>query len=388
MPELDDLHRLAPSIDHDAAVAIFRRRRSRDRLVRRAALGLAAGALLVVGSIVMVASLREDGEAVVAGPSQDGASVGFKVLSVAEAVDDMGTLRAATDRPEFDALWAQSGSDQVPPQIDFDTVVVVSITIPDDACPPELTAFQRELDTITPVFLEPQGGCVEPLIPKTYVVALSRTSFDTRFTLRLPGQNTYGFGEQRLEVQLGASPTNTVSSAPVVVEPEPTCAQIERFAEQLVDVGIAYDYEPSESPEALFADADVVLLGTLTGGFQSQQDPDRSRAGAGYEVEVNAVYKSPPNIRLANRLVVWVDYNPSYPTAAYEEAIAAGAPVVVFTYDSETRPGFELSASIEGFATACPGGRPIGFVGGGDSWASLRTLDDLAARLELVAANG
>lgn len=388
MPELDDLHRLAPSIDHDAAVAIFLRRRSRDRLVRRAALGLAAGALLVVGSIVMVASLREDGEAVVAGPSQDGASVGFKVLSVAEAVDDMGTLRAATDPPEFDALWAQSGSDQVPPEIDFDKVVVVSITIPDDACPPELTAFQRELDTITPVFLEPQGGCDEPLIPKTYVVALSRTSFDTQFTLRLPGQNTYGFGEQRLEVQLGASPTSTVSSAPVVVEPEPTCAQIERFAEQLVDVGIAYDYEPSESPEALFADADVVLLGTLTGGFQSQQDPDRSRAGAGYEVEVNAVYKSPPNIRLANRLVVWVDYNPSYPTAAYEEAIAAGAPVVVFAYDSETRTGFELSASIEGFATACPGGQPIGFVGGGDSWASLRTLDDLAARLELVAANG
>lgn len=387
MPDLDDLHRLAPSVDYDAAVATFRRRRSRDRLVRRGAFG-AVAALLVVGSVALATSLREDGDAVMAGPSQDGASVGFRVLSVAVAVDDMGTLRAATDRPEFDALWAQSGSDQVPPEADFGEVVVVSITIPDDACPPELTAFQRELDTITPVFLEPQGGCNQPLIPKTYVVALSRTSLDTRFTLRLPGQNVYGFGEQRLEVELGASPTSTVVSAPVVVEPEPTCGQVERFAEQLVDVGIAYDYEPSESPEALFADADVVLLGALTGGFQSQQDPDRSRAGAGYEVEVNAVYKSPPNIRLANRLVVWVDYNPSYPTEAYEEAIAAGAPVVVFAYDSETRPGFELSASIEGFATACPGGQPIGFVGGGDSWASLRTLDDLAARLEVTAASG
>lgn len=388
MPELDDLDRLAPSIDREAAAAIFLRRRNRDRRIRRAVLGLALAALLVVGSVAVGRSLPEDGQAVVAGPGQDGASVGFKVLSVAEAVDDMGTLRAATDRPGLALLWTQSGSDRVPPETDFDSVVVVSITIPDDACPPELTAFQRQLETITPVFVEPQGGCEEALIPRTYVVALSRTSFDARFTLRLPGQSTYGLGEQRLEVELDASPASTVVSAPVEVEPAPTCAQVERFAEQLVDVGITYDYEPSESPEALFADADVVLLGTLTGGFQSQQDPARSRGGAGYEVEVDAVYKSWPNVRLANRLLVWVDHNPSYEAAAYEEAVAAGAPVVVFAYDSQARPGFDLSASVEGFATACSGGRPIGFVGDGDGWASLRTLEDLVGRLEAAAASG
>lgn len=134
---------------------------------------------------------------------------------------------------------------------------------------------------------------------------------------------------------------------------------------------------------ALFADSDLVLYGELTGGFV-QGDPDFPGSYVGYEVEVRAVYKSPESVPLTDPLFINVAYNSAYDATRYEDAVVAGAPVVVFAHALSIRPGY--SASIEGFATACPGDPPIGLVGSTDEWTSLTSLDDLVARLE-VAAN-
>jgi hypothetical protein len=60
----------------------------------------------------------------------------------------------------------------------------------------------------------------------------------------------------------------------------PSCASIETFAAQLVDTGIAYDYEPSSSPAELAEWVDVVVVGELTGVVQDQAAT--SEAGNSY----------------------------------------------------------------------------------------------------------
>lgn len=130
------------------------------------------------------------------------AAVRFEVLEVFESVDHVGALRAAVDATALGRLWSDRGYPGQPPAVDFDTAVVVVVTIPDDACPPELEEFERGGDVLTPSFREVTAGCDEPLIPKTFVVALDRASVVPSFTLRLPGDETYGYDEQRFVVDL------------------------------------------------------------------------------------------------------------------------------------------------------------------------------------------
>ncbi|MBA2495948.1 MAG: hypothetical protein H0V33_02435 [Acidimicrobiia bacterium] len=76
------------------------------------------------------------------------------------------------------------------------------VTIPDDRCPPVLVGFDRVDDVLTPVFREVVAACRAPLVPKTFVVALDRSSVAPSLTLRLPADPTYGYGEQRLGVDV------------------------------------------------------------------------------------------------------------------------------------------------------------------------------------------
>ena len=344
---------------------------------------------------------------------------------------------------------------------------------------------------ITPVFVEPAGGCDDPLIPKTYVVALDRASLGAAFTLRLPASEVYGYDEQRLLVDLSGDaaptgdlptvwaqepspsaegmaalvlgtvqydagngcflldqgelsypvvwPAGTVGTAegpgvvlpdghiarvgdevrggggyldvadqfgipaacrlspsevavfnpnedvevnppPEVPDPEPTCAEIEAFADQLVDTGIRYDYQPSASPEALFADSDLVLFGTLTGGFDVR--PGEPYGFVGYEVDVSVIYKGPPGADITDPLTIWVPVGAiADDGATFRDAIATGASVIAFA-DLDPTVGFV--ASIEGLATGCGGGPPLGFVGTAGDWADVETFGDLAVRLELL----
>jgi hypothetical protein len=375
MPDLDDLHRLAPEVDEARAADAFRRRRRRARVARRSLVGLGAAAALasVVAAVAIVA--RDDDPSVVAGPSTDDhQNVMFSVLSTHVAVDEMGTLRAATDQPGYEELWSTSGASGAAPEVHMPGSVVVSITIPDDACPPDLTGFERAGDTITPLFREPPGGCNEPLIPKTYVVALARSLLEPGFTLRLPADDIYGFGEQRLRVELGETPTSTLSTT--ALSPEPTCTDIERFAEVLVDTGITYDYDATSSPEELFAQADAVLFGDLTGQWATEEDVDAGTEAVGYQIDVRGRFKGE-----GTQDVVWVERAASMPDIDFGDTVLRGIPVIAFAH----LDGGALYASIEGFITACSGGPPIGFVGGQGEWASMQTLDGILLRVEQSA---
>lgn len=189
----------------EPAVNEGRRRLRRRRMVPG---GMAMATLLLAG-VTVLAMVSEDGDQ----DFQVGAGTGvpdFRVIDVLEASDEMGTLRSATDRDEFRELWRVVGGTELrqllPPIRGGE--IVVSITIPDDACPPELAGFDRDGDVLTPRFVETAPGCDDPLIPKTYVVALEREPLVPSFVLRLPADPTYGFAEQRLVVMVPPSATD------------------------------------------------------------------------------------------------------------------------------------------------------------------------------------
>lgn len=205
------LQELAPAVDTPAAFAAFRQRRRRRRH-RRVAGGVIA---VVIVAIVVVAigalALDDDGKIdVTAGPGGKpersilNPAKDFDVIDVREArgADTIGQLRSAVNQAELDELWQAIGFRADTPRLN--NAVIVSITIADDACPPELTSFDRVGDVLTPVFVESERGCDEPLIPKTYVVRLTdREALRPSFTLRLPANSPFN-SEQRLVVAVPA----------------------------------------------------------------------------------------------------------------------------------------------------------------------------------------
>ncbi|MGY6502433.1 MAG: hypothetical protein ACXIVQ_16225 [Acidimicrobiales bacterium] len=213
MPDLDDLPLLAPEVDTAIAGRSFRLRR--DRLRRRRTVMSSAAVLALValaaGSLALLAHGGDSAPTVVATPPTDTSStnlqrdeISFEVIAVNGAVDPMGTMVAAVDAASYEDLWARSGSADPAPDVDLTHVVVVSITIPDDACPPRLDRFERDDAVITPIF-EEVGECAWPLIPRTFVVALDRAPLEPGFTLRLPGDDTHGLPERLLPVEVSVS---------------------------------------------------------------------------------------------------------------------------------------------------------------------------------------
>jgi hypothetical protein len=299
--------------------------------------------------------------------------VTFELLAMGEAVEPMGMVRSATTDAGYESLWASAGLGGDVPEVDLDDQVVVSITIPDDACPPELTGFHRELDTIMPLFVEPSGGCDAPLIPKTFVVAIDRAPFEEGFRLLLEGQEPYGYGHTSTVVRFDGPP------------PTPSCSTIESFSERILDVGIDYDYEPTDSPAVLLEPGVVAFRGVLTGGYTSfEQDyGDGSPASTrvGFEVEVTerlfvGSEVSPPGEREMATIEVGLDEVPFIDVAA----ASAGVPVVVVAAPFPPEQP-RLFAMLEGFITACEGGPLLGRTGFQGEWVDIDSLDELADAL-------
>ena len=142
---------------------------------------VASASLLLVGAAAAVIG-RNDGTTIVRTGGGDTTTslsgpVTFEVLRLASSDGQrMGTLRAATDQDALDRLWADTGTKGPPPTVDLASQVVVSITIPDDACPPKLDGFDRRGTALEPRFVEPSTDCIKPLVPKTFVVAMDWAS--------------------------------------------------------------------------------------------------------------------------------------------------------------------------------------------------------------------
>lgn len=221
-----DLGPLTAGVDHSASRALFDTRRRRHRRRRRVEAGALVALLVFGGALAVAAATGGDRATRVAtappeGPTSTAApaspEVAFRVVAQRPAAeDDVGQLRAATDAAGLEALWAEIGFEGEPPSVDLVQDLVVSITIPDDACPPELVEFRRDGDQLTPVFEQPTGGCDEPLIPKTYVVAIERASVAPAFVLHLPADPTHGFADQHLSVVVDPNRAGAATSEVVV----------------------------------------------------------------------------------------------------------------------------------------------------------------------------
>jgi len=248
-----DLDRLAPRVDEAAAKALFDRRRATEPPHRGRVLAAAAAVVLLAAGTVAVARITgrdtDDSGPSVSPPvrtdappesppgrtdavpdptsgttspataSEGPAGRDFEILDV-QAAADIGVLRSAVGTRELRAMWRDAGLAGDVPSVDFNRWVVVTIAIPDDACPPTLSDFDLGADGIrTPVFVETASSCDDPLIPKTYVVLIERAVVTPRFTLRLPGDELYGFDEQTLVIDV--PPTDPVPPTTGTVPPRP-----------------------------------------------------------------------------------------------------------------------------------------------------------------------
>lgn len=221
----DRLGSLVESVDSDEVLKAIDARRARQPMRRWPLVMSAAAAALVVIAVVGVllagntstrqvtagpdhSDVPKADERATTAPASDG--VTFKVLWVGQSdLYELGSLNAATNQADYEVLWSRaqpsSGETAAAPAVDFRERVVVSITIADDACPPKLEKFNRDRPetnrvVIEAVFVEPTGGCREPLVARTFVVAIDWASTAPHLQLRLPGNPTYGYSEKVLDV--------------------------------------------------------------------------------------------------------------------------------------------------------------------------------------------
>jgi hypothetical protein len=323
----------------------------------------------VLGLVVLaVVVLRDDSDVHVDPGEPPVEPVEAEVLAVGAAVEPMGTVRAAATAEGYEALWASSGLEGELPAVDIAEQVVVSMTIPDDACPPALTGFRPDGDVLTPVFVEPGGGCDAPLIPKTYVAAIDRDAIGSTFTVLLPGKDDFGFGDTTSVVHLDDPP------------PQAECAVIGDFVDLLEDNGIPIDHQPTGSPTELLEPTAAAFRGLLTGGSGSVEDIGYGVEGVGLEVQViEQLFVGADAPALHERELVFVDVADAAPFVDAAPALA-GVPVVVV---AEPHPPEQprLVPDVEGLATACEGGPLLGRTGFLGEWAEVDSLDELADAL-------
>jgi hypothetical protein len=157
----------------------------------------------------------------------------------------------------------------------------------------------------------------------------------------------------------------------------PSCAEITAFAERITDVGIMYDYQPTDSPEDLASETDVAFAGLLTGEFSDGPDElDGGIAYALFEIDVTEVAVGTDTITVGEHVTVAVDYNPAaVDPDEFQQVAVAGIPVVVFA--NTTDDDRQFVAAIEGLMTACDGAEPIGMRGTLGAWADVASLDEV-----------
>lgn len=160
---------------------------------------------------------------------------------------------------------------------------------------------------------------------------------------------------------------------------EVACNEISAFADALNDVGIVFDYEPSKSPAALAKSVDVVVAGHLTGRSSHNDgevaDDEYAVRWVAFELEVEERIKG--DARTGDRFYVRVLYSAlKKPAIRYGGVGARRIPAVVFANHVPNNPS-HLSLGVEGLATACEGGKPIGRLGESPEWLAPSTLDQL-----------
>jgi hypothetical protein len=161
--------------------------------------------------------------------------------------------------------------------------------------------------------------------------------------------------------------------------PTPSCAEITAFAERITDVGIMYDYQPTDSPEDLARETDVAFAGLLTGEVNvgpDELDEETGIAYALFQIDVTEVAVGTDTVMVGDHVTVAVDYSPAaVDPEEFQQVASAGTPVVVFA--NVTGDDRQFVAAVEGLMTACDEAEPLGMRGTMGTWADIDSLDDV-----------
>lgn len=188
-------------------------------------------------------------------------------------------------------------------------------------------------------------------------------------------------GEAGAPVGTGAAPASATTTAPPVVEPpapvtDPTCSDVEAFADGLRRTGIAIDHQPTWTVAMVVEASEVVAAGRLTG--EATVVEHETLDAIGFEVRIDDPLRGPN--APGDTVMVFTSFGsmgtPDRPGPdIVTTPVPVGAPVVVFA--SPHGEAQRLFAHVEGFAVACPEGAPIGQVGHLGEWNEIASLPAL-----------
>ena len=160
-----------------------------------------------------------------------------------------------------------------------------------------------------------------------------------------------------------------------------SCPEAEVLTALLASTGVAYDYEPADSPRELAVTTDAVVRGRLTG----RVEPADGEAGAAVDLGVEVldvvlgedvlVGRTPPLSRL--RLTVSPGLRPREATTLDCEGLDVVAFVHLAAGDDSGESVVGIPAAMQGLVASCAGDRLEGWHGAEVGWRE-RTLDEVA----------
>lgn len=121
--------------------------------------------------------------------SADGSDgrVAHELLGVQQSAGELGLVEHATDQGRYVELWERLSFDERPPAVDFDEQVVLFYVRAEDGCPDEVGGVRLDGDRLVVDWRPPAGGCIQPLIPTAFALAVHRATVPQRFVVFLEG---------------------------------------------------------------------------------------------------------------------------------------------------------------------------------------------------------
>lgn len=162
-----------------------------------------------------------------------------------------------------------------------------------------------------------------------------------------------------------SAPVEPSSSSSVPVEPSSSssvlpddtevggeCEPAASFAAVVGDLGITYDYEPSDSPVDLAASAEVVVRGSLTSLNETGEIEEGGNPYLIFSLDVSEIITGSVDFEVGQEVTIWVEFNrDALPFSEVEAAFPAGIDTVLFL-----TPFLDLGAwqpLVEGFFVGC-----------------------------------
>lgn len=125
----------------------------------------------------------------------------YELLGVQPSAGEMGVVEHAAAEGGYVELWERFSFDDPPPRVDFDDYVVLFYARAEDGCPDEIGDVRLEGDRLVVDWRPPAGGCIQPLIPTAFALAVHRATVPQAFVAFLEGfHDDYDDVEHRVEL--------------------------------------------------------------------------------------------------------------------------------------------------------------------------------------------